>query len=105
MSRKTGQIDRTLQFDLLGENPTSSTGQQLNVAASGRKFIAPDRHQKRKRGKAASYKPSVLANKQRVVLAHDVDPSQENALIPELLKQSQRVSGEMARDLLLDAGY
>ena len=61
--------------------------------------------QKRKRGKAASYKPSVLANKQRVILAHGVDPSQENALIPELLKQSQRVSGEVVRDLLLDAGY
>jgi len=61
--------------------------------------------QKRKRGKAASYKPSVLANTQRIILAHDVDPSQENALLPGLLDQSERVTGEVARDLLLDAGY
>ena len=61
--------------------------------------------QKRKRGKAASYKPSVLANERRVILAHDVDPSQENAMIPDLLKQSQRVTGVLAKDLLLDAGY
>lgn len=61
--------------------------------------------QKRRRGKAASYKPSVLANAQRVILAHDVDPSQENALVPDLLEQSQRVTGECTKDLMLDAGY
>ncbi len=61
--------------------------------------------QKRKRGKAASYRPSVLANKQRVILAQDVDPSQENIVIPGLLEQSQRVTGECTKTLLLDAGY
>jgi hypothetical protein len=61
--------------------------------------------QKRKRGKAASYTPSVLANKQRVILAQNVDPSQENAVLPGLLEQSQRVTGDIAKDLLLDAGY
>ena len=45
MSRKTVKIDRSLQFDLLGENPTSSTDKHLNVAASRRTFIAPDRHE------------------------------------------------------------
>jgi hypothetical protein len=45
MSRKTIQIDRSLQFDLLGETPASSSEKPLNVAASGRTFNAPDRHQ------------------------------------------------------------
>ena len=45
MSRKTIQIDRNCQFDLLGEIPTSSNEKPLYVAASGRQFIAPDRQQ------------------------------------------------------------
>jgi len=42
MSRKTVQIDRSCQFDLLEERPASSIEKQLNVAVSGRKFNAPD---------------------------------------------------------------
>ncbi len=45
MSRKTVQIDRSCQFDLLGETSASSNEKQLKVAASGRKFNEPDRHQ------------------------------------------------------------
>ena len=45
MSRKTIHIDRSCQFDLLGETPVSSNEKQLKVAASGRKFNAPDRYQ------------------------------------------------------------
>ena len=61
--------------------------------------------QKRRRGNAASYKPSVLANDRRVILAHDVDPSRENTVIADLLDQSRRVTGEETEELLLDAGY
>lgn len=61
--------------------------------------------QKRKRGKATSYKPSILANDKRVITAHQVDPSNESNLIPELLDQSERASGDKADSLLLDAGY
>lgn len=70
--------------------------------------IEPDavvQPQKRKRGKAASYKPSILANDKRVITAHQIDPSAESRLIPELLDQSQRISGEAAQNLLLDGGY
>lgn len=90
-TRKQARLLKASKTDSLAVSPTEPEA-----------MVQP---QKRKRGKAASYKPSVLANEQRVILAHDVDPSQENALIPELLKQSQRVSGEVVRDLLLDAGY
>jgi transposase len=90
-ARKQARLSRSAKTESLAVSPTEPEA-----------MVQP---QKRKRGKAASYKPSVLANQKRVILAYDVDPSQENALIPGLLKQSQRVSGEMARDLLLDAGY
>lgn len=70
--------------------------------------IEPDaivQPQKRQRGKATSYKPSILANERRVITAHQVDPSMESALIPELLNQSQRIQNEAAQHLLLDSGY
>jgi transposase len=61
--------------------------------------------QKRHRGKAAAYQPSVLVNEQRVILAHDVDPSSETKVIAGLLAQSKRVTGEEVNELSLDAGY
>ena len=97
------QVEET--FDARKQARLSKASKTEGLAVSPTEPEAMVQPQKRNRGKAASYKPSVLANKQRVILAHDVDPSQENALIPGLLKQSQRVSGEVVRDLLLDAGY
>ena len=90
-ARKQARIKKGEKTDSLAISPTEPEA-----------MVQP---QKRRRGKAASYKPSVLANEQRVILAHDVDPSQENSLIPGLLEQSQRVTGECAKDLLPDAGY
>ena len=97
------QVEET--FDARKQARLKKASKAESLAVSPTEPEAMVQPQKRGRGKAASYKPSVLANQQRVILAHDVDPSHENALIPGLLKQSQRVSGEMARDLLLDAGY
>jgi hypothetical protein len=61
--------------------------------------------QKRGRGSAPAYKPSVLANAQRVVVAHTVDVSSETIVIPAMLDQSELVSGQATEELLLDAGY
>jgi transposase len=60
---------------------------------------------KRGKGRAASYKPSVLANENRIVTAIALDPSSENKVIEELLDQSARVVGSQAEELMLDAGY
>lgn len=60
---------------------------------------------KRKRGRAASYKPSILSNDKRVILAHDVGPSNEMSLVDGLLEQSKGVSGAEVRTLMLDGGY
>ncbi|OED45170.1 hypothetical protein ACH42_05500 [Endozoicomonas sp. (ex Bugula neritina AB1)] len=60
---------------------------------------------KRRRGHAPSYKPSVLVNEQRVVVAQAVDPSNEAQVIPEMLNQVVRIAGTEADELLLDGGY
>lgn len=60
---------------------------------------------KRGRGFAASYKPSVLANEDRIVLAHAVDASSETLVLVPWLEQSERILGTPVEELLLDAGY
>ncbi|PAV11261.1 hypothetical protein CBG25_00730 [Arsenophonus sp. ENCA] len=63
--------------------------------------------QKLKRGKGFStaYKPSVLVNSGRIIVAQTVDPSSETKVIPDLLAQSFNLSGYTPNKLLLDAGY
>lgn len=60
---------------------------------------------KRGRGTGLSYKPSVLANEDRIVTALDVHPSMETKVVAAMLDQSKRVTGEPITELLLDAGY
>lgn len=60
---------------------------------------------KRGHGFAASYKPSVLANPDRIITAFEIDPSSETKVIAPMLDQSARVTGAQAEELLLDAGY
>lgn len=60
---------------------------------------------KRGRGSAASYKPSVLANPDRIITALALDASSETKVIAAMLDQSARVAGIQAEELLLDAGY
>ena len=60
---------------------------------------------KRGRGFAPSYKPSVLANEDRIITALALHPSSETRVIAPMLDQSARVGGAHAKELLLDAGY
>lgn len=60
---------------------------------------------KRGRGTGPSYKPSVLANEDRIVTALDVHPSMETKVVAAMLDQSKRVTGEPVNEVLLDAGY
>ena len=60
---------------------------------------------KRGRGFAASYKPSVLANEDRIITALALDASSETQVIAPMLDQSARVTGAQAKEVLLDAGY
>lgn len=53
---------------------------------------------------APSYRPSVLANGDRVVVAQGIHPTSETLLVRDLLAQSKRVNGA-PEVLMLDAGY
>ncbi len=45
MRKKTFHIERSPQFDLLGDSPASGDVQQRAVSGSGRTFIAPDQNE------------------------------------------------------------
>jgi hypothetical protein len=75
------------------------------LRVSGTEPEAMVQRMKRGRGFAASYKPSVLANEDRIITAIGLDPSSETKVIAAMLDQSARVMGAQAEELLLDAGY
>lgn len=52
-----------------------------------------------------AYKPSVLANSQRVIVGQVVEPSSETTAVKPLLEQYEVVHGGAPETLLLDAGY
>ena len=46
-----------------------------------------------------------IANEKRVVLGHDTDPTSETTVIPGMLDQASRITGNNPEELLLDGGY
>lgn len=56
-------------------------------------------------GFAPGYKPSVLANEDRIIMAMALDPSSETKVVAQMLDQSARVVGVHADEVLFDAGY
>jgi hypothetical protein len=76
-----------------------------SLSISGSEPEAMVQRLKRGKGKAASYKPSVLANEDRIITALAVDPSSETKVVAAMLDQSARVMGAPVAELLLDAGY
>lgn len=75
------------------------------LSLSGSEPEAMVQRLKRGKGSAASYKPSVLANEDRIITALAVDPSSETKVVAAMLDQSARVLGAPPKELLLDAGY
>ncbi|KEQ15463.1 hypothetical protein GZ77_02120 [Endozoicomonas montiporae] len=60
---------------------------------------------KRNRGYAPGYTPSILTNEKRVVVALAVDPTNETAVVPEMLDQTARTTGQTPEEFLVDGGY
>ena len=56
-------------------------------------------------GHAPSYKPSVVVTKDRVITGQTVHPSNEAVQVPDLLDQSERVTGQKPHLVMADAGY
>jgi len=52
-----------------------------------------------------SYKPSALANSERLILGKDVRPSDENGSLAVMLEEHRAIVGALPGRLLLDAGY
>jgi len=52
-----------------------------------------------------SYKPSALANSERLILGKDVNPSEENGSLAVMLEEHREIVGALPGRLLLDAGY
>lgn len=52
-----------------------------------------------------SYKPSVLANKDRLIVGQYVDASDENAAVKPMLDQHEAIFGALPNRALFDAGY
>ena len=52
-----------------------------------------------------AYRPSVMANPERVIVAQAVDAKSETEVVGQLLEQARRVSGTGVEELLCDPGY
>ena len=57
------------------------------------------------RSVAPSYKPSVLANPDRIIVAVAVDPTSETGVVGPMVEQAERVGEEPVGRMSLDAGY
>jgi len=75
------------------------------VKASAQEPEAMVQPLKNSKDRAPSYKPSVLANEKRVVVAFDVDPSNETKVIAGMLDRVEGLGLGAVKELLLDAGY
>lgn len=63
-------------------------------------------HQQLKEGGfAPSYKPSAAANPDRIIVAKQVEGSNEVQQVQDLLEQAQRVTSTQATTVAMDAGY
>ena len=78
-----------------GKDPTKAV---INPAES-EAYI----QRQKKGGTAASYKPSIFANEDRIITGTAVHPSSEKAIIEELLTKAQKV--QLVSQLLLDGNY
>ncbi|MDB6375058.1 hypothetical protein [Photorhabdus bodei] len=57
------------------------------------------------KGFSTAYKPSILVNTGRIIVAQTVAPSSETQVMADLLAQNLNLSGYYTDTLLLDAGY
>jgi hypothetical protein len=102
------ELQRSKQCqDIFGQRQAArhSHGKSSELRISANEPEAMVQRLKRGRGFAASYKPSVLANEDRIIMAHAPDASSETLMIAPMLDQSARVTGMQAGEVLLDAGY
>jgi len=97
------QCEAIFEQCLAARRSNGKSSESLRISASEPEAMV--QRLKRGHGFAPSYKPSVLANEDRIITALALHPSSETEVIAPMLDQSARVSGAYAKELLLDAGY
>ena len=80
------------------------TNQPTQVRVSPSEPEAVVQHLKNGASRPA-YRPSILANAERLIVAQRLHPSEESTAVRPLLKQYQAVCGALPQRLLLDANY
>jgi hypothetical protein len=81
----------------------SRSTETLSVSATEPEAVV--QRLKRNRGFSPSYKPSILANEDRIITALAIDPSSETKVVAAMLDQSERVVLGKPEEVLFDAGY
>jgi transposase len=100
---RTEQCQKIFEARQAARQSSGKSHETLRVSATEPEAMV--QRLKRGRGFAASYKPSVLVNENRIALAHAVDASSETQVMGQMLDQSKRITGYDTKELLLDAGY
>jgi hypothetical protein len=103
-AEKMEQVSKTLQTRIDRRKEQHKSTETLTINPIEPEAVV----QPTKKGKSSvpAYKPSVLANEARVVVALDVHPSNEiNSLVSMLDKTSKAGYEEKVDELLLDGGY
>lgn len=105
-SKKNLEVVSSAHEAVIGRNERrKKNGKSGSAVVSPTEPEAVVQKMKRGRGYTTSYKPSVLANSKRVVLAQAVDPTNETTVVSPMLDQSVQVTGKSVDEMLLDAGY
>jgi transposase len=73
--------------------PVSATEPDAAVQQQKNKTVRP------------SYKPSIVATEDRLIVGQAVDATNEPKMVAPMLSQAKRISDERTDELLLDAGY
>jgi transposase len=102
--RRLEQLEQAHQTLVERQNKRRAKGKKADhIQVNLQEPAAYLQPQKDKKRFATSYKPSVLANTQRIVVAQAVDPASECGVVDDLLEQAQQ-HGEIDT-ALFDAGY
>ena len=95
------EAERVLEARQAAKRAKGKDAQGMQISASEPEaMIQP---LKDKKSFAPSYKPSVLANEKRVIVAHAVDASSETQVVAGMLEQAKAQG--VVEEALFDAGY
>ncbi|AMO56997.1 IS1182 family transposase [Endozoicomonas montiporae CL-33] len=103
--KKLEMASSTLEAVIERNEKRKKNGKSGSAVVSPTEPEAVVQKMKRGRGYTTGYKPSVLANNKRVVLAQAVDPTNETTVVSPMLDQSMQITGKPVDEMLLDAGY